>query len=316
MTGTNAIKTSRPCPISDSNDGLLLASKDRHGRELTNVISSESGLIFVDPVPFHDTESFYKNDYRKSYKGISVPKNKHIYRAGQNALKRFGLINSLIDFGGDVLDAGSSSGEFVYLLKSKGISARGIEANEGYANFSSQELGIGVDIQAFSKFSPNAQFDAITMFHVLEHLENPVDDLTHLTQFLKHEGHLIIEVPNIMYGDMAFSNKWHPGHLFSYCKETLRALGVKLSMQIVFCDTITDGGNLFAVMKKSKSSPVEKFQFPSAEEKLKLLHEQKIQYYFNPLNYIKFSNKIARSFNENRKTKGLSAAQILGSLYD
>lgn len=309
------IKTSRPCPISGSNDGFLLSCKDRHGRALNNVISRKSGLIFVDPVPFKDTEGFYKNDYRKAYKGISIPKNKHIYRAGRNALNRYELINSIINLRGEVLDAGSSSGEFVYLLASKGISARGIEANEGYAEFSSSELGIRVSIKPFSEFSSDVQFDAITMFHVLEHLENPVDDLMHLAQFLKPEGYLIIEVPNIMYGDMAFSNKWHPGHLFSYCKQTLRALANKISLEVVFCEAITDGGNLFAVLKKSKNSTFEELQFPDAKNKMKLLRRQKIKYYTNFKNYIKFFSKIGRSFKEKRKSNGLSAAQILSDLY-
>ena len=49
-------------------------------------MSVESGLIYVDPVPFKNTEEFYKTDYRKSYKGVHSPKPKHVYRAGNVAL--------------------------------------------------------------------------------------------------------------------------------------------------------------------------------------------------------------------------------------
>ena len=57
------------------------------------------------------------------------------------------------------------------------------------------------------------------MFHVLEHLENPVRDLRHLAESLRIGGKMVIEVPNILYPNMAFSNKWHPGHLFLHKRE-------------------------------------------------------------------------------------------------
>ena len=77
-----------------------------------------------------------------------------------------------------------------------------------------KEHGISVSISPFSEYQTDEKFDLITIFHVLEHLENPVRDLSCLAGFLKPDGKLVIEVPNILYPDMAFSHKWHPGHLF------------------------------------------------------------------------------------------------------
>ena len=76
----------------------------------------KSGLI-VDPVPFENTELFYQNDYRKSYKGVHQPKPKHVYRAGKVALARYERLKKLLQKLAKCLDAGSSSGEFVYLLQ-------------------------------------------------------------------------------------------------------------------------------------------------------------------------------------------------------
>ena len=64
-----------------------------------------------------------------------------------------------------------------------------------YAEYSINELGIGVKVCPFSQFQTDTKFDLISMFHVLEHLENPVRDLSHLGKFLKSNGKLVIEVP-------------------------------------------------------------------------------------------------------------------------
>ena len=76
---------------------------------------------------------------------------------------------------------------------------------------------------------------------------------------------------------MSFIQKWHPGHLFSYCTETLAKIAEGISMEVVlFCETISDGGNIFSVFKKS---PIVNPEQPSTkfipEDKLKLLLVQK-----------------------------------------
>ena len=142
MVPSSIVKTSRACPISNCKDAFLVAEKDRYGAPLRNVMGKDSGLIFVDPVPFENTEEFYKTEYRKSYKGVHRPKPKHIYRAGLVALERYERIKNFISKDATYLDAGSSSGEFVYLLQSRGYRAEGAEANEPYAEYSRSELGI------------------------------------------------------------------------------------------------------------------------------------------------------------------------------
>ena len=108
------IVATRPCPISGSKDSVVISSKDRHGKSLRNLMSIESGLIYVDPVPFENTEEFYKTDYRKSYKGVHCPKPKHVYRAAKISQQRLSRLVDLIPLSARCLDAGSSSGESNY----------------------------------------------------------------------------------------------------------------------------------------------------------------------------------------------------------
>ncbi len=311
------VNTGRACPISGSKQAYLVSEKDRHGQHLRNVISKESGLIFVDPVPFENTEEFYKTEYRKSYKGLHRPKPKHVYRAGGNALQRYERIKSLVSDHANILDAGSSSGEFVYLMKSRGFHAQGVEANRPYAEYSQKELGIDVSVQPFSEFRTEEEFDLISMFHVLEHLEHPIRDLTHLCKSLKNDGVFIIEVPNILYPDMAFRNKWHPGHLFSYSQETLSALVQTVGLQVIHCNPIGDGGNLWGVFRKCQDTNGEpkKADATFAEQTLATLQRGSLAYYMNLSNYFKVFQKLAMQTKEKRASRKKTAQQILNSLY-
>ncbi len=311
------VDTGRACPISGSKQGYLVSEKDRHGQPLRNVISKESGLIFVDPVPFENTEEFYKTEYRKSYKGVHRPKPKHVYRAGGNALQRYERIKSLVSEHANTLDAGSSSGEFVYLMKSRGFRAQGVEANQPYAEYSQKELGIDVAVQPFSEFRTEEEFDLISMFHVLEHLEHPIRDLTHLCKSLKNDGVFIIEVPNILYPNMAFRNKWHPGHLFSYSQETLSALGQTVGLQVIDCTPIGDGGNLWGVFRKCQETNGEPKTADDsfAEQILAGLQRASFAYYKNPSNYFKVFKKLVKQTKEISASRKKTAKQILDSLY-
>ena len=312
------ISPQKPCPITGSTQAYEVCKVDRHGKALRNIISSESGLIYVDPVPFENTEEFYKTEYRKSYKGVHCPKPKHIYRAGKIALARFSRLVEYLPPKATCLDAGSSSGEFVYLLSSKGFDAQGVEANLPYANYSQAELSLSVTKAPFSEFKTEKKFDIITMFHVLEHLENPIQDLSRLGEFLKPGGKLIIEVPNILYPDMAFSHKWHPGHLFSFTDNTLARLLEKAGFRTLTSSSIGDEGNLWGVFEKLKDPQAQRTassQMPSANEVLEDLLNQQTKYYLRLSNFFKIFKKIPVMISEKVKSRSLSGKEILDRLY-
>jgi 2-polyprenyl-3-methyl-5-hydroxy-6-metoxy-1,4-benzoquinol methylase len=311
---TNRIKASRPCPISGSSDAYEVCSEDRHGKSLRNIISADSGLIYVDPVPFENTEQFYKTEYRKSYKGVHQPKPKHVYRAGNVALQRFSQLSELLPKCARCLDAGSSSGEFVYLLRKRGFDACGVEANLPYAEYSQKELGVPVSISPFSEYESDEKFDLITMFHVLEHLENPVRDLSCLAGFLKPGGKLVIEVPNILYPNMAFSHKWHPGHLFSFTDQTLSLLLEKSGFKVITCKPIGDNGNLWGIFEPTKHREPE-VQPSLALQNFDELENGRRKYFLNVQNYFKFIPKMLNQLVEKKATKAKKGKEILDELY-
>ena len=310
------VNASRGCPITGSTDAVIISPKDRHGSPLRNIMCQESGLIYVDPVPFENTEKFYQTEYRKSYKGVHCPKPKHVYRAGKIALERYSRISGILPPSANCLDAGSSSGEFVYLLNSKGLNAQGVEANIPYAEYSQSQLQITVSISPFSEFKTEEKFDLITMFHVLEHLEHPIRDLSHLGNLLKPDGYFVIEVPNILYRDMAFSHKWHPGHLFSFSAQTLSMLMQKSGFKTISCEPIGDGGNLWGVFQLNQESEIAVNVISNSFQKnYQKLLQARLSYHFRTWNYFKFLSKGLRQLFERSYSKGKSGRDILDSIY-
>ena len=48
------IQAERPCPITGTYEAEIVATKAREGHPLRNVMSKESGLIYVDLLPIED----------------------------------------------------------------------------------------------------------------------------------------------------------------------------------------------------------------------------------------------------------------------
>jgi 2-polyprenyl-3-methyl-5-hydroxy-6-metoxy-1,4-benzoquinol methylase len=70
------------------------------------------------------------------------------------------------------------------------------------------------------------KYDVVTLFHVLEHMSNPVLFLKNIKKLIKPQGRLICEVPNVK--EMLLDNckeynnfYWIRAHLNYFCKETL-----------------------------------------------------------------------------------------------
>lgn len=70
----------------------------------------------------------------------------------------------------------------------------------------------------------NKNIHTITMFHVIEHLDNPLESLKIIFDNLKTGGNLILETPNIDAYSFKKTNFKHkliyPEHLFYFNKKT------------------------------------------------------------------------------------------------
>lgn len=95
-----------------------------------------------------------------------------------------------------LLDIGCSSGAFVWIAKNMGLRAEGVEPAEEPAK-KAIELGLKVHWGYLNEIAfPDNSFDAITLFEVIEHLNNPMNLLEECHRILRPGGILVIGTGN------------------------------------------------------------------------------------------------------------------------
>lgn len=129
---------------------------------------------------------------------------------------------------GTLLDIGCGGGQFLVFLRENGWQVAGIEVNEEMATYGRESLNLNIktgDLQE-AGFSENT-FDVITLFHVLEHIQDPIVTLRECYRILKPGGLLVIAVPNFNSWQSRWTRKhWFhldvPHHLHHFSAKTLQ----------------------------------------------------------------------------------------------
>jgi SAM-dependent methyltransferase len=112
------------------------------------------------------------------------------------ARQKVGLIKSATKKSkGSLLDYGCGVGVFTARAERQGWSVQGIELSDGARSLANEKLKKGSVVKDRSELSPSS-YDAVTLFHVLEHLEDPNEVLQWVRERLNPGGALIIAVPN------------------------------------------------------------------------------------------------------------------------
>lgn len=204
----------------------LMPQRDaKSGDDLPIALCSDCGLVQRRVMPAaEELHSYYAQHYRTDYKGVRVPRLKHVRRAGLAALDRLALLRRALRPGATptLLDVGAGGGEFVYLAARAGYRASGVEPNEGYGQYAARHYGVTVRQGTVADLG-HERVDVITLFHVLEHLRDPAAVLQRLHGLLDDGGLLFVEVPNLLQCDASPHNVYFGAHLYYYTRATLFA---------------------------------------------------------------------------------------------
>jgi ubiquinone/menaquinone biosynthesis C-methylase UbiE len=130
---------------------------------------------------------------------------------------------------------GCGTGDFLQLAQQKGWQVQGIEPNEKARQIAASK---GVTFLSGTTEAADQQFDAITLWHVLEHLPNLEEQIMELKRLLKPNGTLVIAVPNYKSFDAKhYKQFWAaydvPRHLWHFSKISIQGLVSQVDMQVV-----------------------------------------------------------------------------------
>ena len=133
---------------------------------------------------------------------------------------------------GILLDIGTGTGYFAHAMQSKGWRVRAIEKNEATRKFAADNFGIQVDAPGALESYEDASFDVVTLWHVMEHLEQLNETWAQLSRILKDRGILVVAVPNPRSYDAAkYKEQWAaydvPRHLWHSTPAVMQQFGAK-----------------------------------------------------------------------------------------
>ena len=229
------------CPLGcPRNDEIVLTGGDRlHGLPgVFNVVECRTcGLMRTNPRPTAETIGFYYPDDYGPYRGTLIRQTgdaSKIKKMFKQKLKSIFKLNthplpSLAP--GRMLEVGCASGAFLHQMAGRGWQVQGIEFSEKAALAAMQ---IGYPVHAGSLESaprPEADFDLIVGWMVLEHLHDPVAGLRKLRQWAKPGAWLVLSVPNAKSLEFRiFKERLYslhlPNHLYHFTPDTMaRVLG-------------------------------------------------------------------------------------------
>ncbi len=186
-----------------------------------------SGWVAAPPAPA-DLEAGYQEAY---YQAGSGARFLPVVEAAVLALKwlRYRAVAARVAAPGSFLDVGCGRGDLLQVFHRRGWRVLGTPVSRtaaAAARGRGLEVRLG-DLPALGL--PRQEFDAITFFHVLEHLPDPGAHLREAHACMKDDGLLVVEVPNFRTMGFQLLGRRHlcydpPHHLFFFAPRGLDAL--------------------------------------------------------------------------------------------
>ncbi len=196
----------------------------------------EWDMLLTYPVPENLTGYYQSEDY-KPHQQQNNTFFDYLYNfiRQRNYAYKLKLIKKYHPQAQSVLDYGTATGEFLQYLSKKTFSVSGVEPNEKARDYANKLLDDKVQV---SIDDINEKFDIITLWHVLEHIENLEELIIKLRQHLQPNGILLVAVPNFKsYDAWHYKEYWAaydtPRHLWHFSPLAIEKLFQKHGMKVL-----------------------------------------------------------------------------------
>jgi len=235
-------KTRKYCPVC-GNDSFkqhsVVTDYFLTKKEFSISQCKKCDFLFTNPYP----DDSIISEYYKSDSYLSHPKSKFsIFSLVYNLIRRLNIKNKyrVVTKGievGNVLDIGCGSGDFLNYCKEHNWKIYGVEPNTEAREFASKRVGEEIFHPDHQKYFQSQSFDLITLWHVLEHIDDLDVQFAEIKRILKSTGRLVIALPNYKsYDANLYGNFWAgwdvPRHLHHFDRSTISILAKRYGFNL------------------------------------------------------------------------------------
>ncbi len=210
-------------------------------QEHFNIVSCNScGFKFTNPRPDNEVlGNYYKAEsyvsHTNSKKGI-INKLYHIVR-NYTLKSKIKMVSGHVSRG-TILDYGCGTGMFLSAINKAGWETYGMEPDDDARKIASENgNNVFSDKDRMKTYITDKKFNAITLWHVLEHVTDMEETLAFFKERLNNDGVLIIAVPNhVSYDATYYKEYWAaydvPIHLHHFELKTMKGLVEKVGFKL------------------------------------------------------------------------------------
>jgi 2-polyprenyl-3-methyl-5-hydroxy-6-metoxy-1,4-benzoquinol methylase len=202
---------------------------------------SSCGFILTSAPP-DETHigAFYESDEYISHSDSGKTFLDKVYREVRKIMlsrKRRLVIRNTIKQTGKILDFGCGTGHFLNEMKRAGWDATGVEVNKKARDHAASGFGLEVFPPEAVRSLPDNEYDCITLWHVLEHINEPSDHFSEIKRLLKPGGAVLVALPNSdSFDALHYGNVWAafdvPRHLWHFNPSTFSKFAAKAGFTI------------------------------------------------------------------------------------
>ena len=237
--GTMTVISYDKCPLCKSSaikKRFACIDKFATGESFDIYECEDCGLVFTQNFPDEkEIDRYYESPTYISHSNTNKGLINRIYQLVRKRMlqKKAKLVKKLTLLEkGKLLDYGAGTGHFARVMAAKGWNVTAIEKNEKARELALKDFGFEMfPVEALAEIK-NKELDVVTMWHVMEHIQDPDKMWKELHRALNDTGVAIIAVPNsISYDAQKYKEHWAaydvPRHLWHFTPSSIMRWGEK-----------------------------------------------------------------------------------------
>ncbi len=216
------------------------------------------GLAYLSPRPEPQEVLAFYGRYEQSYpdEALLRPGNPFEATAGERAE----FVTRFIP-PGRVIEVGAGYGHFLRAMRERGWAVTGIEPSAPEVRFAKTHFGLEMIGGTAGELGRDASADLIALFHVIEHLDDPLGVLEAVASTLKPQGYVLLDLPNALLLPANAIEHFYvvtAQHLSSFTPRVLRAMLAAAGLETVLLANhplaAVYPSNLRAVARRARSA--------------------------------------------------------------